>query len=399
MKALARLCSGLLLLLGGCATLPSAPRPAAQSYAWVRFDANAIAAAEASGLADPAARRPLTINDPVRIASISKLVVALGVMRLVEQGRLDLDVDVSDQLGWRLRNPASPDAPISLRLLLSHRASLRDEIDYALPLGSELRTALADRRAFDRAHPPGSHFHYANLGFPVVATVMERATGERFDLLMKRLVLDPLGLDACFNWPSCSDGAVARAVVLTDAAGAVLRDDLKGKQPACPVVPAIDGSCDWRGYRPGSNGALFSPQGGLRISLRDLAAIGRLLLNQGSHNGSRFLSPASIAALRTAHWRYDGGNGDVEGGFYCSYGLAVQQLAEPGCPDDLFGDGTRAFGHAGEAYGLRSGLWIDPRRGIGVAYFATGVADDAPRGETAYRTIEQWLTRRALGAR
>ncbi len=130
----------------------------------------------------------LTIDDPVRIASISKLVVAIGAMRLVEQGRLDLDRDVSDYLGWRLRNPAFPDRPITLRLLLSHRASLKDDIDYwAIPLGTTLAQALANPAAFDPAHAPGSYFRYANLGFPVIASVMEKASGERFDRLMARL--------------------------------------------------------------------------------------------------------------------------------------------------------------------------------------------------------------------
>jgi CubicO group peptidase (beta-lactamase class C family) len=67
-------------------------------------------------------------------------------MRLVEQGRLDLDRDISSWLGWPLRNPAFPDQPITLRLLLSHRSSLADGIDYAIPLGSTIQTALADGR-------------------------------------------------------------------------------------------------------------------------------------------------------------------------------------------------------------------------------------------------------------
>ena len=66
-------------------------------------------------------------------------------MRLVEQGRLDLDRDVSDYLGWSLRNPAFPDRPITLRLLLSHRSSLRDGVDYAIPLGTTLQSVLAAR--------------------------------------------------------------------------------------------------------------------------------------------------------------------------------------------------------------------------------------------------------------
>ena len=100
------------------------------------FDQRASAAACAEGLADPGAGRAVTPDDPVRIASVSKLVVAIGVMRLVEQGKLELDADVSSYLGWRMRNPAFPDRPITLRQLLSHTSSVRDHDDqYAIPLG------------------------------------------------------------------------------------------------------------------------------------------------------------------------------------------------------------------------------------------------------------------------
>ena len=195
----------LLALLGltaACAGVPdeNAARPASANHVWATFDARGLTASGAAGMADPAAGRALTVDDPVRIASITKLVVALGVMRLVEQGRLDLDSDVSERLGWRLRNPAFPDTPLTLRLLLSHRSSLRDDVDYAVPLGRTVRETLAAPAAWDSEHAPGTYFRYANLGFPVIASVMEAATGERFDRLMDRLVLKPLALDACFNW-------------------------------------------------------------------------------------------------------------------------------------------------------------------------------------------------------
>jgi CubicO group peptidase (beta-lactamase class C family) len=385
-----------LALLAGCATLPSSPPPPA--YAWATFDRSGLTESGASGLADRARRRALTIDSPVRIASVSKLAVALGVMRLVEQGRLDLDRDVSDYLGWGLRNPAFPDRPITLRLLLSHRSSLRDGVDYAIPLGTTLRSALVAPAAFDSGHPPGAWFRYANLNFPVIATVMERATGERFDRLMARLVLQPLGLDACFNWTTCSDGAVARAVALYAPDGSVIRDELGGRRPDCPVLAPDDVVCDLAAYVPGTNGALFSPQGGLRISARDLATLGRLLLNRGMHGAARFLSEASIRTLVTPVWTFDpasGGNGDTESGFYCAYGLAVQSLPvrAEGCNDDLFGGGRAVFGHAGDAYGVRSGLWIDPRTGTGIAFFATGNGDDPQRGRSAYRAIEERLAR------
>jgi CubicO group peptidase (beta-lactamase class C family) len=397
---MARLLVFLSVLLAGCATaqrgtpaLASAPAPA---YAWATFDARGITASGASGLADRAAGRVLTIEDPVRIASISKLVVAIGVMRLVEQGRLDLDRDVSDYLGWRLRNPAFPDRPITLRLLLSHRSSLKDDIEYwAIPLGATLQQTLANPIAFDPEHAPGTWFRYSNLGFPVIASVMEKASGERFDALMARLVLRPLGLTACFNWSACGNGAIERAVVLTQPDGTIIRDDLGGRLPACPVL--APNGCDLATYRLGDNGALFSPQGGLRISVRDLTVVGRMLMAGGRHGRTRFLSQASVTTLTTPLWTFDGTNGVTEDGFYCAYGLAVQRLPVPqtGCRDDLFGGGRAMLGHAGDAYGLRSGLWIDPVRHTGIAFFATGNGDDPARGaHSAYRAIEEMLAGR-----
>src|SRR5688572_17013313 len=122
-----------LVPLWACAsvTAPADPAPPVP-HAWATFDRAGVITHDASGLADRARGRALTIDDPVRIASISKLVVALGVMRLVEQGQFDLDRDVSEWLGWPLRNPAFPDRPITLRLLLSHRSSLKDDVDYAI---------------------------------------------------------------------------------------------------------------------------------------------------------------------------------------------------------------------------------------------------------------------------
>ncbi len=391
-----RLLAFVLLGLASCASVVPSRAPAPPpgiSYAWVTFDAGSIRTSGAAGTADRASGRALTIDDPVRIASVSKMVVALGVMRLVEQGRLDLDEDVTVKLGWSLRNPAFPETPITLRLLLSHRSSLRDEIDYLIPVGKTLRVELANRKAFDAKHKPGGFFRYSNLNFPIVASVMERATGERFDRLIHRLVLAPLSLEACYNWTTCSDRALGRAVILYDDDGAVLRDDLGGKQPACPVVPAADGSCNLSRYTPGDNGALFSPQGGLRISAHDLAVVGQLLLNEGRHQGQPFLSPASMSAITQPVWRFDGANGDTEKGFYCAYGLAMQSLpvTMKGCRDDLFGDGRTMVGHAGDAYRVRSGLWVDRKRGVGIAYFAANNGTEPPYGRSAYRAVEEWL--------
>jgi CubicO group peptidase (beta-lactamase class C family) len=387
----------LALGLSACHMPPRVASPQAPhaTYAWTTFDGSGIRSGGAAGIADRASGRALTPDDPARVASVSKLIVALGVMRLVEQGRVSLDADVSGWLGWELRNPASPQTPITLRMLLSHTSSLQDAGEaYVIPLGKTVREAVAMPGVFDAEHPPGTYFRYANLNFPVIASALEKATGERFDRLIHRLVMAPLGLDACFNWTMCSDAKVARAVTLYRPDGSVALDELKGQRPPCPVFRRGN-ECDLEGYQLGSNGALFSPQGGFRGSVRDLAVIGQLLLNRGRHQGRAFLSQASIDTILTPVWTFNGSNGDTSDGFYCAYGLAAQMLpvGAAGCKDDLL-RGRRLVGHAGEAYNLRSGLWIDRERKVGIAYFAPNNPNDPPEGRTAYKAVEEWLAAR-----
>src|SRR3546814_20943970 len=82
----------LLALTAGCANPPRpAPPSTAPAYVWVTFDESTLLNSGPSGLADRRTGRPLTIDDPVRTASLSKLFVAVGGMRLVVPGVPDLD--------------------------------------------------------------------------------------------------------------------------------------------------------------------------------------------------------------------------------------------------------------------------------------------------------------------
>ena len=99
-------------------------------------------------------------------------------------------------------------------------------------------------------------------------------------------------------------------------------------------------------------------------------------------------------------WRFNGHNGLGESGepdgFFCAYGLGLQLIGAggPGCRDALFGPGQRRIGHSGSAYGLRSGLWVDPQRGRGLAFFTTAVPDSEPTGASMFTAREEALVER-----
>lgn len=370
---------------------PEAPPEPTPATVVVAFDRDRVVPLIVEGLADRDSGRAVRANDPVRIASISKLVMGLAVMRLVDEGVVELGADVSDYLGWRLRAPGFPEAKVTLAQLLSHRSGLRDSAGYIIPLGESLRDRLSESDAWYPDAPPGeAPFAYANIGSAVVASAIEAASGERYDRLLERTVFAPLGITACTNWIGCDSETIARAVVLYRASGEVARDHPADVPPFCSIPVSEGAACSLEDYVPGTNASVFSPQGGVRIGMMDLARIGQAMLRAEagaplSRSGwERFLSSAARRVPKEA--------------FFCTYGLAVRTTGIPGlpCEDALFGDGIARIGHGGEAYGLRSGLWVSREAGTGLAFFTTAVPPrtSVEEGEVAPR--EQALVARAL---
>src|SRR5205814_9831968 len=115
--------------------------------------------------------------------------------------------------------------------------------------------------------------------------------------------------------------------------------------------------------------------------------------------GVRILSLQPVETMLTQVSPYDGHHGVTsEGGddtgFYCSYALATQQIPTPlpGCADDMGTHGATLVGHAGDAYGMKSGIWIDRAAHRGIAYFVTGVPEKAERDDRSAFTAAEART-------
>ncbi|MCC2973683.1 serine hydrolase [Massilia sp. IC2-476] len=347
--------------------------------------------------------RPMDADTMFRIASISKFVATLGAMKLVEQGVLTLDADVSDYLGYKLRNPHFPDQPITLRMLLTHTSSLRDEGGFRWAPDVHLKDVLqpggplhGSGAMWSKDHAPGRWFEYVNFNYGLVATVMEAAARERFDRLMRRLVCDPMGLKAGFY---LADFAPAR---IDDVATLYRKREKDGAERWDPQGPWIAQSDDFHiqppvapagmeRYMVGTNGTLFGPQGSLRISTGELAQIMLMLMNEGRHGSTQILRPETVRTMLARQWTIqEGVNGSASGdggtfhGLYGAWGLGTQHFVDASGVKDgrargdrlVEGGGFTGVGHLGWAWGLNALFVFDPRTKNGMIYAASGVGAD-----------------------
>lgn len=347
--------------------------------------------------ATPADSLPVTPATLFRIASVSKMMTTVGLMRLVEQGKLSLDQDVGIYLGFSLRNPHFPQQALTLRSLLSHTSSLRDAGGYAWGPERSLRDVLTagSDSMWDKQTAPGRYFTYANLNWGVIGTVMEKVTGERFDLLMRRLLLDPLDVRGGYHPAAFSAEDVANTATLyrkrtldtetwqPQGPWIAQADDVYQRPPTAPAGLA--------NYVIGSNATVFSPTGGLRISAAGLGKVMQMLLDGGRYRNQQLLQPASIALMFGRQWQLapDGGNGDSERGLYRAWGLGNQQF------DALAGQGNglvegasfHAVGHLGDAYGLVSAFVLDFKHKNGMVMLVGGTGSDPAQYPGTYSAM------------
>ena len=294
------------------------------------------------GLKDIDTKAPLSDSDIFRIASISKSFSATSIMQLREAGKLSLDDDFSDLVGFKIRNPKFPDKVITLRMILSHTSSINDSQGY-FTLDAINPAKNPDWAKCYSDYAPGAGYRYCNLNYNMVGTVIEKLSGERFDNYVKNHILNPLGLYGGYNVDSL-DASRFATLHEYDATTKTFKPSPAAYNPRREEI---------RNYVMGYTTPIFSPTGGMKISATDLAKYMSMHMNMGKYKGKRIMSKKSAKLMQTKV-------ADEEG-----YALALTNL------DDLI-PGKMMVGHTGSAYGLYSAMFFHPKEKFGIVVITNG---------------------------
>ena len=303
---------------------------------------NKIIYTHSFGLKDMETNTPLTDDCLFRIASISKSFTSTSIMQLVEDRKLSLEDDISDLVGFRIRNPKFPDKIITLRMVLSHRSSINDREGY-FTLDAINPDKNPNWAKCYNDYEPGTGYMYCNLNYNLVGTIIEKKSGERFDNYVRRHILSPLGLYGGYCVDSLDN---TRFASIYEYNG----DSARFFHSPAAYAPR---RTEIENYILGYSTPIFSPTGGMKITAAGLANYMIMHMKLGKHRGKRIISKKSAREMQTPLSEKEG------------YGLAIMTK------DNLIA-GKKLKGHTGSAYGLYSAMFFSPEEKFGIVVISNG---------------------------
>jgi CubicO group peptidase (beta-lactamase class C family) len=297
---------------------------------------------------------PLTDDCIFRIASISKSFSATSIMQLAERKKLSIDQDVSELIGFKVRNPKFPGTVITLRLMMSHLSSINDSQGYfSLDAINPEKNPNWGKAYNDYA--PGKGYRYCNLNFNMIGAIIERASGERFDQYVINHVLNPLRLYGGYDVDGLDKSRFASIYEYrVDSTKFILSEGAYASRAK-----------EISNYAMGYTTPVFSPTGGMKISATDLAKYMLMHSNYGKYKGKRIISKKSAAQMQTAMSAEEG------------YGFALETTSK-------IIPGKTMKGHTGVAYGLFSAMFFQPEEKFGIVVISNGCAPGYSEG---YNTV------------
>lgn len=311
---------------------------------------NKIVYTKSMGMQDIEKNLPLTDKAIFRIASISKSFSATSIMQLIEAGKLSLDDDFSDLVGFKVRNPKFPNRVITLRMIMSHTSSVNDSQGYfSFDVINPAKNPNWEKCYND--YEPGKGYMYCNLNFNMTGAVIERVSGERFDQYVKNHILDPLGLYGGYCVDSLDKTRFATLYEYN-------KDSAKLVASPAAYNPRSE---EVKNHVLGETTPIFSPTGGMKINATDLAKYMIMHMRHGKHKEGRIISKSSSVQMQTKL-------SDDEG-----YGLALETT-------DKLIPGETMCGHTGSAYGLYSAMFFNVKKKFGIVVITNGCGSSFDSG-------------------
>ena len=154
-----------------------------------------------SGYAYKEKGNKITEDTPIHIASVSKMITAVAVMKLAEEEKIKFDLPVKNYL------PEFPYEKTTVRMLLNHRSGLRNYAYFTADKGvwdkkktltnQDVLTLLATKNVGLESQP-GTRFGYCNTNYALLALIIEKVTGKKYPTVMKEMIFEPLGMTHTF---------------------------------------------------------------------------------------------------------------------------------------------------------------------------------------------------------
>jgi len=314
----------------------------------------------ACGQADIAAKKPMTEDAVFWIASMSKPINACAIMILRDEGKLSVDDPVAKYLPELagLKTADGRTGVMTLKHLLTHTSGLTEPTEQealASRTLAELMPHIADKPL---RFLPGERWQYSQAGINSLGRIVEVVSGKPLPTFLKERIFDPLGMKDTTFYPDAEQQArLAKSYRRVD-----------GRLEETHVKSVYDWTLGNNRY-PAANGGLYS-------TAADYGRFCRMLLNRGTLDGKRILSPEAVAAMSSIQ------SGDLKTGFVdgMAWGLGCGVVRQPQGVTAMLSPGT--FGHGG-AYGTQA--WVDPVRRVAYvlmvqrANFPNGDASDIRR--------------------
>lgn len=304
-------------------------------------------------------------DDLYRIASISKIFVGIAIMQLVEIGKLSLDDNIENYIGFSLKNKNHPNDIITIKHLLTHTSSLKDTEHRLVPYPEHSEDLFTKNGKYYSekmfsTYKPGETFIYYNAGFHLLAMIIEHVSQLRFDQYIKRYILDPLSMKGSFNVSDINTSNHIRPLFRK------LNDKWT---PKCDYEIHKDIYDD---YKLGTNGSLFSPQGGMRSNAKELS---KLMFDLMS-NTSVLLSTESLDYMYQIHYFDNHKNLEDKHHFYRHSGIVFNIINDKSINKPLKKMDYTLIGHCGLAYGFHGMFFFDKKNRNGFIFNVTGEGKD-----------------------